>query len=153
MIKNIGIEIPQEISDIVKSEKCLALIATFSEKTLLHMTPISTICQKNKESFLIAMLSDNIGYKNLVWQKKVLVSFLESPEITIHIVGRAGIVRAPSKTHPLIHIAQIDIIDIIKEDSMLVHIDTGLKWKHISNEMKNLHEMIMKELYECAKVL
>ena len=44
---------------------------------------------------------------------KVVISLLEPNNVCVHLVGRSGVVRAPSKTHPLIHIAQIDIIDII----------------------------------------
>lgn len=153
MIKNIGIEIPQDVYDILKNEKIIGILTTFSEKGIPYMTPISTIYPKNKESILIAILAENIGYKNMVWQKKVTFSLIESNNMCINLVGRSGVVRAPSKTHPLINIAQIDIIDVIQDDSLFVAIESKIKWKHFSPEMKNLHESLMRELQECANVI
>ena len=153
MIKNIGIEIPKDIYDILKNEKILAIMTTFSDKGMPYMTPLSTIYPKNNESILIAILAENTGYKNMVWQKKVVISLIEPNNLCVHMIGRSGIVRAPSKVHPLINIAQIDIIDVIYEDSLLVSIESKIKWKHISPEMKNLHDSLMRELQECANVI
>jgi hypothetical protein len=48
--------------------------------------------------------------KNIVWQKKVMISFFEPGNLIINIIGRAGVLRAPSYTHSLMHIIQIDLI-------------------------------------------
>lgn len=152
MIKNIGIEIPQDVYDVLKNKKIIGILTTFSDKGVPYMTPISIIYPKNKESILIAIISENIGYKNMVWQKKVTFSLLESNNMCINLVGRSGVVRAPSKTHPMIHIAQIDIIDVIQDDSLIVSMEER-SWKHFSPETKNLHESLMKELQECANVI
>jgi hypothetical protein len=150
MIKNIGVEIQQDVYDFLKSGKTIGLLTTYSDKGAPHLTPVSTIYPKNSESILIAMLSDTTGYKNMVWQKKVMLSILESPNMCVHIIGRSGVVRAPSRIHPSIHIAQIDVIDIIVEDTMLVAIESGIKWKHVSDETKVLYDSLMAELRECV---
>lgn len=152
MIKNIGIEMTDEIYNIIKSGKIVGLLTTFSETGTPHLTPISTIFPKNKESVLLAMLVDSIGYKNMVWQKKVVFSIIEA-SMSVHMVCRAGVVRAPSRTHPEINIVLIDIIDIIEENMALISIKEGITWSQISPEMKVLYDTLMSELHECATSL
>ena len=149
MIKNIGIEMSQEIFYALKGQK-VVFLTTYSDKGMPHLTPISVVYPKSRESILIALLSDTLAYKNMVWQKKVVLSIIEGNGLVVHIVGRAGVVRAPSHIHPDIHIAQIDVIDIMTEDSLLITIESGVKWKHVSGEMKALHDALVKELQECV---
>lgn len=150
MIKNIGIEISEEIFSILKNGKILAFLTTYSDKDVPFLTGITTLYPKNRESILLTMISDSISYRNMVWQKKVTLSIFESNNNCVHIIGRAGVLLAPSRIHPLMHVAQIDIIDIVNEAPMLVNIESGVKWKHISSESKILHDALIKELHECA---
>jgi hypothetical protein len=153
MIKNIGIEMPQESFLAIKHGKLVGLFTTYSDKGLPNLMPISTLYPKNRESVIIAIPSDSDAYRNMVWQKKVILSFVEPYPLNMHIIGRAGVLRAPSQVHPMMHIAQIDLIDIVFDDSLIVAIENGIRWKHISNETKALHDAIMAELYECAETL
>ncbi len=153
MIKNIGIELPQDVYNLLRERNVMALLATYSDKGIPHITPIHTLFPKNKESILLCMLNNQIGYQNMVWQKKVMLTIIEGPNIVCHILGRAGIVRAPSRVHPLIHIAQIDVIDILPEQSMLVTIESGIQWGYTSSEAQTLYEALMRELKECAENL
>jgi len=150
MIKNIGVEISQEIFSILKNGKCLVFITTYSDKGVPHLSAVSTIYPKSKESILITMLADSVTYKNMVWQKKVILSIYEAGNIAIHITGRAGVLLAPSRVHPLMHVSQIDVIDVTEEIPMLINIENGIKWKHASSETKVLHDTLIKELQECA---
>lgn len=153
MIKNIGIEIDQDIFKTLQNGKILGFLTTYSDKGMPLLTIVSTLIFKNRESILIAMLSDSIAYKNIVWQKKVMLSFFESGNIVLNIIGRAGVLRAPSNTHSLMHIIQIDLIDFCEETPMLITIDNGIKWRYVSSEAKVLHDAIIKELHECTKLL
>jgi hypothetical protein len=150
MIKNIGIEIPQDIFNLLKSGKVLAHLITFSDKGIPNLTLVSTIFPKNRESILLTMLSDNVGYRNMVWQKKVVLSIIEGNNIAINIIGRAGVLLAPSRVHPTMHVAQIDVIDIFDDLPILISIENGIGWRHASSETKVLHDALIKELQECA---
>lgn len=153
MIKNIGIEMSQETFLGIKNNRLVGMLTTYSDKGLPNLMPISTLYPKNRESIIVALPSNSEAYKNMVWQKKVVLSFVESFPLNVHIIARAGILRAPSQVHPMMHIAQIDLIDIVHDDSLIVAIETGIRWKHISFETKALHDAIMAELHECAETL
>lgn len=150
MIKNIEIELGQDIINFLKNGKTLAFLTTYSDKESPYLTPISTMYPKNKESILITMLAEGTGYKNMVWQKKVVLSIFDQ-NMAFNIIGRAGIILAPSRVHPLMHVAQIDIIDIVNESPMLISLDSGLRWRHASFETKVLHDALIKELYEIVQ--
>lgn len=152
MIKNIGVEIDQETFKILNTSKLVGFLTTFSDKGLPMLSVVTALILKNRESVLIAILSDTLAYKNIVWQKKVMLSFFESGNVILNIIGRAGVLRAPSNTHSLMHIVQIDLIDFCMEHPILINIDSGLKWRYVSSEAKVLHDALIKELHECAKL-
>ena len=153
MIKNIGIEIDQEIFKTLQNGKVVGLLTTYSDKGMPLLSIVSTLVFKNRESILIALLSDSLAYKNIVWQKKIMLSCFEAGNIVLYIIGGAGVLRAPSNTHSLMHIIQVDLIDFCEESPMLISIDNGIKWRYVSHEAKVLHDAIIKELHECVKVL
>ena len=153
MIKNIGIELPQEVCNVIKNEKVMGILATYSDKGIPHVTLVNTLYPKNRESILLTLLNNQIGYHNMVWQKKAMLSIVDEGNIVCNILGRAGIVRAPSRVHPLMHIAQIDVIDILQDQSSLVSITSGIKWEHISADAQTLYDALMRELKDCAENL
>lgn len=153
MIKNIGVEIDQETFKVLQSNKLVGFLTTYSDKGMPLLSLISTLVFKNRESILIAILSDTLAYKNIVWQKKIMLSFFESNNLVVNIIGRAGVLKAPSETHPLIHIVQIDLIGFCEEEApALINIQQGIKFNYISAEAKVLHDALMRELNEYAKV-
>jgi len=153
MIKNIGIEMSQNLYDSLRRDNLMLFLATCSEKGIPNMMPITIFYPKNKESILIAIVSDSQGYKNMVWQKRVSLTVIEEEKKIIHIMGRAGVLRAPSHAHPLMHVAQIDIIDITEDDSLLVNVQNEIQWNHSSDEAARLHNTLNKELKECSKII
>jgi hypothetical protein len=152
MIKNIGVEIDQETFKVLQSNKLVGFLTTYSDKGMPLLSLISTLVFKNRESILIAILSDTLAYKNIVWQKKIMFSFFESNNLVVNIIGRAGVLKAPSETHPLIHIVHIDLIGFCEEEApALINIQQGIKFNYISAEAKVLHDALMRELNEYAK--
>jgi hypothetical protein len=151
MMKNIGIEIPQEVYDILKTEKSFCFLTTYTEKGTPHLTPVHLLYPKNRESIVFAILNNHPGYLNMVWQKKALFSVFQENNTVCHLLCRAGILRAPSRVHPLMHIAQIDIIDVVEEQTLFVSIESGIQWKYISEDAKTLGEALMKEIHECIE--
>ena len=153
MAKHVGVKLPDDILSVLKKEMTVAVLATFSEKGLPHTTPIQSIYPKGLESLLLSIHKDHIGYHNMVWQKKVMVCFLDESNVAYSILGRAGVVRAPSIVHPLMNIVRIDIIDIKSDRSMLTRVDAGVRWSYTSPEAAELCKALMAELKDLARTL
>ena len=73
--------------------------------------------------------------------------------VAYSILGRAGVVRAPSEVHPLINVVRIDIIDIKSDRSVLSRVDEGVKWSYTSWEAEELSKNLLSELKELAQTL
>jgi hypothetical protein len=89
----------------------------------------------------------------MVWQKKVMISFLGDDNIAYSVLGRAGVVRAPSMVHPLMNVVRIDIIDIRDDRSILMKIDKGVQWSFTTPDARDVQNTIFKELRELARTL
>ena len=146
MAKHVGVKLPEDLIELLKKEKTVAVLATFSEKGLPHTTPIQCVYPKGDESLLISIHKEHNGYHNMVWQKKVMLCFMGENNTSYSILGRAGVVRAPSSIHPLMNVVRIDIIDIKCDRSILVRVDNGVAWSYTSDEAKELVSALFKEL-------
>lgn len=153
MAKHVGIKLPEDLIEVLKTERATCVLATFSEKGLPHTTPLSCIYPKGSESLLISIHKEHTGYHNMVWQKKVMLNFLAENNVAYSILGRAGVVRAPSNVHPLMNVVRIDIIDIKSDRSILTRVDGGVKWSHASPEAEELTTALMDELKGLAQTL
>ena len=153
MAKHIGVKLPEDLLKILKTEKTVAILATFSEKGLPHTTPIQCVYPKGQESILMSIHKDHIGYHNMVWQKKIMLSFLDEGNVAYSVLGRAGVVRAPSLVHPLMNIVRIDIIDIKCDRSIITRVDSGVRWSYTSSEAQELSVALMDDLKELARTL
>ena len=89
----------------------------------------------------------------MVWQKKVMVSFLYDGDVAYGVLGRAGVVRAPSNVHPLMNIVRVDIIDIKSDKHQLTHVDAGVRWSYTSPDAEELSNALMDELRDLSKTL
>ncbi len=153
MAKHVGVKLPEDLVNVLKEGKTVAVLATFSEKGLPHTTPLQCIYPKGIESILISIHKDHTGYQNMVWQKKVMLCFMDEGNVAYSILGRAGVVRAPSEVHPLMNIIRIDIIDIKSDRSVLVKVESGVRWSYTSWEAQELSEALMNELKDLAENL
>ena len=153
MAKHVGVKLPEDLLAVLKKGQTVGILATFSEKGLPNTTPVQCLAAKGLESILLTIHKDHTGYHNMVWQKKVMVCFLDEGNIAYSILGRAGVVRAPSLVHPLMNIVRIDIIDIKSDRSILTKIDSGVRWSYTSWEAEELSQAIMAELKDLAAVL
>jgi len=102
---------------------------------------------------LISIHKDHTGYQNMVWQKKVMLCFMDEGNVAYSVLGRAGVVRAPSQVHPLMNIVRIDIIDIKSDRSVLTKVESGVRWSYTSWEAEELTNALMGELKELAEHL
>ncbi len=153
MAKHVGVKLPEDLVKILKSEKTVGVLATFSEKGLPHTTPIQCVYPKGLESILITIHKDHTGYHNMVWQKKVMLCFMDEGNVAYSVLGRAGVVRAPSQVHPLMNVVRIDIIDIKSDRSVLSRVDAGVRWSYTSWEAEELLKALIEELKELARNL
>lgn len=153
MAKHVGVKLPEDLSNILKGGKTVAILATFSEKGLPHTTPIQALYPKDSEGILMAIHKDHAGYHNMVWQKKVMLCFMDEGNVAYSVLGRAGVVRAPSQVHPLINVVRIDIIDIKSDRSVLMKVDSGVRWSYTSWEAEELSKSLLNELKELAGTL
>ena len=153
MAKHVGVKLPEDLIKVLKEGKTVGVLATFSEKGLPHTTPIQSVYPKGVESILIAINKDHTGYHNMVWQKKVMLCFMDEGNVAYSVLGRAGVVRAPSNVHPLINVVRIDIIDIKSDRSVLVRVDSGVRWSYTSWEAEELSKNLLQELKELSETL
>ncbi|MFA5306560.1 MAG: pyridoxamine 5'-phosphate oxidase family protein [Candidatus Babeliales bacterium] len=153
MAKHVGVKLPDDLVEYLKTERCLGIVATFSEKGVPNTTPIQCIYPKGQESLLLSIHKEHTGYHNMAWQKKVMICFLGENNVAYSILGRAGVVRAPSLVHPLMNVVRIDIIDIKSDRSILAKVEQGVQWSYTSVEAEELLKSLYKELRDLAKTL
>jgi len=153
MAKHVGVKLPEDLALVLKGGKTVAVLATFSEKGLPHTTPLQCIYPKGLESILITINKDHAGYHNMVWQKKVMLCFIDGNNVAYSVLGRAGVVRAPSQVHPLMNVVRIDIIDIKSDRSVLCRVDSGVRWSYTSPEAEELLNALNGELRDLAQTL
>lgn len=153
MAKHVGVKLPEDLLELLTQGKTVGILATFSEKGLPNTTPIQCIYPKGFESILVTIHKDHTGYQNMVWQKKVMICFLDENNVAYSILGRAGVVRAPSLVHPLMNVVRIDIIDIKSDRSILTKVTSGVRWDYTSWEAEELSRALMDELKELSETL
>jgi len=153
MAKHVGVKLPEDLVELLKAEKTVGILATFSEKGLPHTTPLQCIYPRGLESILISINKEHTGYQNMVWQKKVMLCFLDEKNIAYSILGRAGVVRAPSLVHPLMNVVRVDIIDIKSDRSVLTRVESGVRWSYTSPEAEELTNALMQELKDLSETL
>lgn len=153
MAKHVGVKLPEDLIEFLKTGRGLGILATFSEKGIPNTTPVQCIYPKGQESLLLSINKEHTGYHNMVWQKKVMICFLGENNIAYSVLGRAGVVRAPSLVHPLMNVVRIDIIDIKQDRSILTKVEQGVTWGYTSSEAEELLTSLNKELKDLAKTL
>ncbi len=153
MAKHVGVKLPDDLINVLKSNKTVGVLATFSEKGLPHTTPIQCVYPKGLESILISIHKDHAGYHNMVWQKKIMMCFMDEGNVAYSVLGRAGVVRAPSLVHPLMNVVRIDIIDIKSDRSVLTRVEKGVQWSYTSPEAEELSQSLFNELKELSQTL
>ena len=139
MAKHVGVKLPEDLVNVLKSGLTVGVLSTFSEKGLPHTTPIQCLYPKGLESILISIHKNHQGYQNMVWQKKVMLCFMDEGNIAYSILGRAGVVRAPSMVHPLMNVVHIDIIDIKNKIS-----DLSFSWNDCMKLINSIYSCLIK---------
>lgn len=153
MAKHVGVKLPEDLIKFLKSDFAFGILSTYSEKGLPHTTPIQCLYPRGLESILMTIHKDHTGYHNMVWQKKVMLCFLGPENVAYSVLGRAGVVRAPSQVHPLMNVVRIDIIDIKSDRSVLTRVEEGIRWTYTTWEAEELTKALMVELKDLSEQL
>lgn len=153
MAKHVGVKLPEDLIAVLQKGTTVGVLATFSEKGLPHTTPIQCVYPKGRESILISIHKDHTGYHNMVWQKKVMMCFMDAGNVAYSVLGRAGVVKAPSSVHPLMSVVRIDIVDIKSDRSVLTRVEKGIGWSYTSWEAEELSKSLINELKELSRTL
>jgi len=153
MAKHVGVKLPEDLIELLKKCETVAVLATFSEKGVPNTTPLQCVYPKGLESVLVSIHKEHTGYHNMVWEKKVMLCFMGANNVAYSILGRAGVVRAPSDVHPLMNVVRIDIIDIKCDRSVLVRVDSGVRWSYTSPEAEELCKGLYGELKSLSNTL
>lgn len=153
MAKHVGVKLPEDLMKLLLAEKTVGVLATFSDKGFPHTTPVSCVFPKGEEGLLMTIHKEHIGYHNMVWQKKVMINFMGENNVAYSVLGRAGVVRAPSMVHPLMNVVRIDVIDIKCDRSILTRVEHGVSWSYTSPEAESLVRNLFLELKDLAKHL
>ncbi len=153
MAKHVGVKLPEDLLAVLAKGQTVGILATFSEKGLPNTTPVQCIAAKGLESILLTINKDHTGYHNMVWQKKVMICFLDEGNVAYSVLGRAGVVRAPSLVHPFMNVVRIDIIDIKSDRSVLTRVESGVRWSHTSSDAEELSDALMNEIKELSESL
>jgi hypothetical protein len=153
MAKHVGVKLPEDLLAVLAKGQTVGILATFSEKGLPNTTPVQCIAAKGLESILLTINKDHTGYHNMVWQKKVMICFLDEGNVAYSVLGRAGVVRAPSLVHPFMNVVRIDIIDIKSDRSVLTRVESGVRWSYTSSDAEELSNALMDEIKELSESL
>jgi hypothetical protein len=146
-------KLPENLLALLEEGKTVAVLATFNDQGEPHQMPVSCMYPAGKESILIAMQAEHNTYNNLVWQKKVSMNFLAEHNLAYTLLGRAGVVRAPSKVHPMMNIVRIDLIDFKSNTNVLQTVEHRVVTRPTSPEAADLLSALMQELKELANDL
>ncbi len=82
-----------------------------------------------------------------------MISFLGDDNVAYSILGRAGVVRAPSSVHPMMNVIRVDVIDIKSDRSILCKVNKGVQWEYTSEDAKDLLDALYQEMRELARTL
>lgn len=145
-------QLPLDLFNVLKrGTQCI--LATFSEKGVPRTTPLHYMYPKGLDSILITIEKDHSSYLDMIWQKKVTMNFLYAGDISYSVLGRAGVVRAPSLVHPYMNIMRIDVVDVRNDKSVIARIDRGVTWIYNSLEAEELSRNLIQELKELSRIL
>lgn len=153
MAKHVGVKLPDDLFNLLQSGQTIGILATFSEKGIPSATPVQWLYPKGRESILLTINKEHEAYHNMVWQKKVTFCFIGENNIVYSVLGRAGVVLAPSTVNALFHVVRIDIIEIKSDRSVLTQIDAGIQWSYVSAEVEEFARALMEELRDLAETL
>jgi hypothetical protein len=153
MAKHVGVQLPDDLLALLKSKKTVGVLATFSEKGVPNTMPIQWVYPKGRESLLMTIHNEHTSYYNMVWQKKIMFCFMGEGNIVYSVLGRAGVVRAPSRVNPLMNVVRVDIIEVKTDRSVLATVNSGVQWSYTSSDAQELGEALMEELQDLATIL
>lgn len=153
MAKEVGMLMPPDLVQALASGTMIGVLATFSDDAWPHTTPVQCFYPVNNDTILLSMHKKHTGYQNMIWNKRVMLSFMDGRNLAYKVSGRAGVIKAPSRVHPDMNILRIDVNNVKSDKSFIVRIDKGIQWSFTSWEAEELYQEMLKELQFMSKML
>lgn len=148
-----GVFIPPDLINHINSQDGIAVLSTFSESGLPYISPIKWVWAMNKDSLLLALDKNEQSYKNMVWQKKIMINFLGKNNLSYSVLGKANTRRAPSVTHPTINILRVDVINLMEKQFEFINIESSAKYSYPNHLSQELNDAIIEEFKELCITL
>jgi len=145
--------ISKEVRTNLNEKKRIAFLSAVDSNSVPSITPIAFFIAKDEESLVFAINHDNLCYKNLVKNKKIIFGVYDSGNACYRITGRAGVVKAPSDTHPMMNIVRLDVITIQEDTSPFMQIKNGIEIEYLDKKTTRFANAMLKELKKVAASL
>lgn len=143
------IKLPQDLYTYLQRNPW-TMVASFCPKGIPVIHFASLLYPRYPDSLLMGVHHGSELYKNMVWQKMITCAFYYDDEISYTLLGRAGLVSAPSLSHPLIDIFRIDIISLKRETMPLLVIEKPAVISVRKNLSREMHQAVIDEMKQKA---
>lgn len=147
------IQLPLDLIAALKNGNVTCILATFSDKGLPYAAPIHFIYPVGMSSLIFSIDKKSMSYKHLIWQKKITICFMAKGNMVYSVIGRAGVIKAPSEWHPDMYVVRMDTVTVYKERSQLIKVDSAARVSPATNEVGELQGAMMEELEAMAGYL
>jgi hypothetical protein len=147
------IQLPLDLIGALKYGNVTVILATFSDQGLPYAAPIHFIYPVGMSSLIFTIDKKSLSFMHLVWQKKIALCFLAKGNMVYTVVGRAGVIKAPSEFHPEMNIIRFETITVHREKSQLVKVDSGARFSPAAKELADVDDLLGEELETMAGYL
>lgn len=137
----------------LNSKDKVAFLSTADANGIPDVVVVPFFIAKDEESLLFAISKEDPCYKNLIKNKKVILSLYDDGDFCLKILGRAGVVKAPSDTHPLMNIVRLDVIKMSEDKSPFLAVHQGIRIRYKDSKASRFGSAMMKELKKVATQL
>ncbi|RMF94321.1 MAG: hypothetical protein D6734_08075 [Candidatus Schekmanbacteria bacterium] len=146
-------KLSKELRSKLNEKDKIGILSAVDTNSVPNMTLIVFFISKDEESILFAIDKENPCYKNLVKNKKVVFGIYDNDNFCYKIVGRAGVVKAPSDTHPMMNIVRLDVITIQEETFPYMRVTNGIAIEYLDAKTTRFGNAMFKELKKVAAEL
>lgn len=151
IFKNMGVVIPPSTRNYLASTGCMGTLATFSRDGVPHIGIVEYLYPKGLDGVFITLESGSRTHHNLLWQKRASLNLMHGGNACYSILGKAGVVRAPSVVHGGMQVFLLDAISIEKHALMSIRVDQPVDLQPIDKECGYLKSLLIRELRDICE--
>jgi hypothetical protein len=151
IFKNMGVVIPPSTRKYLASPGCMGTLATFSREGVPHIGIVEYLYPKGLDGVFITLESGSKTHHNLLWQKRASLQLIHENNGCFSILGKAGVVRAPSVVHGGMQVFLLDAISVQRHPFMPIKMDRGVHLRPLDEECAYLKSLLIAELQEICE--